>query len=282
MTINTPYQPVSLLQCAAGKFDYSLGFTVEDKQDLVVYFGEDGAWPIAAGIDYSISDKAGHGYDTVTLIGASAAALTANHTIAIKRRVVADQPDHYDDYIDVRALGVQLDKVANAVADIGRDVDNSLQFPIGENGKNSGHKPLPAKRALKILSFDADGNPVAVFDIADLVNSKQFADAAELAKLAAAASALAAASAEGNAHNSELAAAESQLLAAAAMDNILSFAYAAVAAVSGDALHANVFISPKLLESNVTVLPGENAIGLFEELGDGVILDVAGDMEIIN
>ena len=70
--------------------------------------------------------------------------------------------------------------------------------------------------------------------------------------------------------------------AAASEANILSWAYAVVAAASADALHTNVVVSPNILTSNLTILPAENAIAMFSKIDDGVSLKVAGRLKIIN
>lgn len=282
MTVNNPYQNVTILQCLANKFDYSLGFTVEDKEHLVIYFGKGDIFKIAEGVDYTISDVAGFGYDTVTLVGNVTVGLSADHKIAIKRRVTSAQNDQYDDFIDGKVLGAYLDRIAKAIADLGRDVDNSLQFPIDENSQNISHKPIPVDRANMILSFDADGKLVAELDATGIAEATQYAAAADLSRVAAAAAALAAAASEGAVNDSALAAAASALAAADSADDVLAWAVAVTAAASGDALHANVFVSPKILATDLTILPTENAIGLFERIDDGVVLDVAGTLSIIN
>lgn len=70
--------------------------------------------------------------------------------------------------------------------------------------------------------------------------------------------------------------------AAASEANILQYAQAAISAASGDALHANVFVSPQTLTENITILETENAIGLFTDVADGVDIDVAGNLIIID
>ncbi|PCI86620.1 MAG: hypothetical protein COB24_08800 [Hyphomicrobiales bacterium] len=69
--------------------------------------------------------------------------------------------------------------------------------------------------------------------------------------------------------------------AAASEANILLYGYAAVAAVSGDELHANVFVSPDTLTENLTILENQNAIGLFTSVADGVVVTVLGNLTII-
>lgn len=70
--------------------------------------------------------------------------------------------------------------------------------------------------------------------------------------------------------------------AAASAAEILSWAYAVIAAASADALHTNVVVSPNILTSNLTILPAENAIAMFSKIDDGVKLKVAGKLRIIN
>lgn len=70
--------------------------------------------------------------------------------------------------------------------------------------------------------------------------------------------------------------------AAQSAADALAYANVAGAAASGDALYANVFVSPKIMTDNLTILATQNAMIMHERIAQGVTLRVQGTVRIIN
>lgn len=166
MTISSADDPV------AGPFEgngvqtaFPFAFKVFAKTDLVVALSEDGEaeTTLVLDSDYSVTlnadqDNNPGGTITYPVSGSpmpSGSTLTAESNLdAVQTTDIQNLGGFYPQVIeDALDRGVMLLKQASA------GLRRSLRFPLSEFGVNT-QLPAAASRALKTLTFDADGNPV--------------------------------------------------------------------------------------------------------------------------
>ncbi len=139
----------------------NVAFPVQEADELKVRYGDDDTLA-TEGVDYSVA-LVPPDYLTATVTPLTGFAVTSGGTVSVRREVPYTQPTDIPTLAKIASSRLEqiCDRIVFIAQQLRDGLSYSLKFPTTDLAANIGAMPLAADRALKYLTFDADGKPVA-------------------------------------------------------------------------------------------------------------------------
>lgn len=184
-----------VVYAASGTGPYAFTFEILAASDIAVYKGDT---LLTLTTDYTVTINA-NGTGSVTLVTTAG---TSQITIVGSKTIQRTTDFTTGGDFFANTLNDELDAQTIFIQQVAETAERGLKAPVTDPTDINMTLPRKADRALKTLSFDANGNPIAGIDASDVANAQTYATNASNSATAAASSASSASSSASSASSS--------------------------------------------------------------------------------